>query len=204
MTSPELAEQIAVAREAIRTSPHGELPLANRRRLRAAFGPWTVGGAHRYSAGWRRRVRLAQLCAERALEHWRRDSPDDDRPQAMLRLADRVMAGEVTPAAAAQEAKASLAELNEEQDQQDKRATWAWFAAIGVAAAAGAADYGDSLPPDTTDKDLDPDALEPAYAASIAEALHPGTPGADDVRRRAYWQWYVDEAVPAAYASVPG
>jgi hypothetical protein len=50
-------------------------------------------------------VRLARLCGDRALEQWRRDSPLDDRPQALLRLADRVIAGAANQNAAIWEVK---------------------------------------------------------------------------------------------------
>jgi hypothetical protein len=67
--------------------PDGHLPLVERRRLRAAGGFEADGG--------RRRVALERRVAEHVLGRFEAVRPGDDRPRAMLDLADAVLRGDV-------------------------------------------------------------------------------------------------------------
>jgi hypothetical protein len=80
-------------------------------------------------------------------------------------------------------------------------ALMAGYSSTAVLATALFGDTGAEVPPDTDDPDVDPE-LQPAdYIASMAAGggVHPGAPGNDAEGRRAFWRWYLDEAVPAAW-----
>ena len=57
----------------------------------------------------------------------------------------------------------------------------------------------------SSDADLDADEIDAALSASVAYAngaiLYPGS---DHVRRREFWEWWLKEAVPAAWAAECG
>lgn len=58
---------------------------------------------------------------------------------------------------------------------------------------------GDVLQEGETDWDHDPWEWQPDFYASLP---YKGTSQQDSARIRSYWQWYLDEAVLAAYESV--
>jgi Immunity protein Imm5 len=192
--SPERAIEEALA--ALEAAPDGMLALADRRRLRAAMGPWTPpyepGGP---DSGLLRRAALQVACVQRALPAWEARFPDDRRPRA---IADNVMPalrGEVSEEERVNEParalKRDIEPLGVEED------AWAaYFAGLGAVHLAADAWDGDidpeSYPPEATDRDLS----EPAVEALAAWALH----FRDVEGTRAYWRWYVTEAFPAAYA----
>jgi Immunity protein Imm5 len=173
----------------------GSLDLPDRRRLRAdAFGPWTPPYAGGPDAGLMRRAALLVACASRALPVWERAFPDDRRPHALVASVLPALRGEVPE----EDVDAAAEALEDDVDRLPGRpGTDAEFfagrAATGLSAEAWDGDLDPELDPmDERDRDLD----EPRVEVLAARALE----AAGLEEPRAYWRWYVTEAVPAAYA----
>jgi Immunity protein Imm5 len=194
---PDLAERLTRARATLEAREDGELPLAARRAVRERFGPWQPLDGPHPQPGLIRRVALERATVERVLDAWKKERPDDDRPQRMLALADAVLQRAVDSDAASAEADRFGVALDdlEKSGEVSQAALAAALASVATVATARAGDYDDE-PPDLEDRDLSPESWEAAYHASYAAS---GFPDEDRERLRAYWRWYLDEAVPAAW-----
>src|SRR5262249_12967426 len=149
--------------------------------------------------GRRRRVALDRRVVEHVLGRFEEERPGDDRPRAMLDLADAVLDGEVDRADAVVRAVRAFNDLEDlrEEDVSEPAISAALSATRVVLTAGWGADEGDADPGD--DEDLDADQWDTAFWASLAEA--PSLPWMSDPGdvepRRAFWRWYLSEAVPA-------
>jgi Immunity protein Imm5 len=195
----DLEQRIADARGVLEQRDDGRLPLPQRRRVREAFGPWQPLDAPHAPPGLRRRVELARLAAERVLPVWYAEAESDHGPEQMLALAERRLNREISEAEADDLADRFrvYADGLAYRKQISQRALAAGEAARLVLAAVDLDDYAEH-PPDAEDEDIDPDNWEAAYVAAIAAA---GYPDEDVEARREFWRWYLDEAVPAAWAA---
>jgi len=202
----ELSERRREARRALEDAPDGRLPLPYRRRIRAVFGP-CEGPLPDVPLGRRRRVALARLSAERVLPVWEAERPQDRRPQRMIELAEALLEGREDPVVADRELGDFMVEVGTlgsgSSPAISARADSSGMAALSVVSTAVTGDYGD-LPEELDDDDLDPDSWETEYYASLAAGSYPGAPDEDVEARRAFWRFYLDEAVPAAYRSLGG
>jgi hypothetical protein len=190
----EVDRAIETALAALEAAPDGWLDLPDRRRLRAAFGPWTPPDQGGPDAGLLRRAALLVACAERALPRWERDFPDDRRPHELVAAIMPALRGELPE----ERVDAAASALRDDVDRlavqpEYVQAFFAGIAAVRLASEAWDGDLDPEFdPPETRDRDLD----EPAVEALAARALAEGDPAGT----RAYWRWYVSEAFPAAYA----
>jgi hypothetical protein len=91
-----------------------------------------------------------------------------------------------------------LDDMREEEVGNDEYAGWAALQAVVVAA--NDEDLSD-LNSDVDDLDIDGSSWSTAFNASVAYANGvPSQPGSDVSRRREFWTWWLDEAVPEAYS----
>ena len=191
----EIDSAVATALGALDAAPDGWLELAERRRLREAFGPWTppyLGGP---DAGLLRRAALLVACVQRALPVWEQAFPDDRRPRELVERVMPALRGDLPEA----EVYAVARPLREDVDRLggDLKGSGGPFfagrAAVFLASEAWDGDLDPELyPPETRDLDMDELRVEALAAYALA--------GEDSEARRAYWRWYVTEAFPAAYA----
>lgn len=130
--------------------------------------------------------------------------PGDDRPEQFIELAERVFAGE----ADGNEASAAARDFASDViDMLDVRicepAVDAAMAADRLVEAARWDEDAERLGETADDEDLDSYEWETAFYASMVEA--PSLPKmgiAEHVeRRRRFWRWYLEEALPAAHRS---
>lgn len=189
-----LEAAIQQARTALSSNPHRTLERGFREAIWAALGPLEERGR-------RRRTILAILATEYVLPHWQRVFPRDRRPEKMLDIARAVLAGSI--------------DLNREAAERDSMwtamndiATTSYAVAVGYAAAqvVSVALYDESFEPDAVrldrrDAEVDPEEHDASYLASMA-ASHgsPWTASYDADKRGQFWEWWLDEAVPAAHA----
>jgi Immunity protein Imm5 len=193
------------ALQVVAAHPEGHLPLALRRRIRARFGPavGVINGGP--SPGLRSCVLLARLSAERVAHHWEAGTEGDDGFGRMLALADEVMAGQIEPEQAELEAaRFNLVTGRFLGPAGPLRAGAAGNAAVAIVNLAIAGDYSHLTPDDADDPDVDPDAWEAAYWASLAEALTPDQPDYDPEASRAFWRWYLTVALPTVQSRTSG
>lgn len=192
MTEP-LERALAEARTALEANPDGHLPLPVRRRVWAAWGLGEGGRRHTYA--------LARLVAEHVLPYWEARRPADRRPHDALALADALAAGEIERETALVEAggidndlvEMFGTEIDEPTFDAGIAAQRTVFEATGADAPESPADPGD-------DEDYDADEWRAEFFASMVAAPSlPKMKVAEHVEpRRAFWRWYLDEAVPAA------
>jgi hypothetical protein len=199
-----LQESIAECLAQLEADPLGDLKLGLRRRTLAELGERYTEGDRRRCQGLRRRTKLARASIERALPVWDVARPTDDMPRRLLRLADSVLGGEIEPDAAWAERAAAWTALDDiaMTDEDTQLALAPGYGAAQVLACAIAdeiLDFEDL--DDLTDRDVDPEELDPAFFAAAAIS---GGAAWDEAslkeRRRAFWRWWLEEALPAAVA----
>jgi hypothetical protein len=189
---------IAEALQVVEAGADGHLPLALRRRLRRRFGPVLGVANGGPSEGLRAVARLDRLTAERVQRHWDAGTGGDGGFRRMLDLAEELLAGTVEP----QQAEREMDHFELVTDdlmgpERPLRAGLAGLAAARVVGRVLAGDYSEDLAADTDDEDLDSDAWETAFLASLAESSMPDEPDYDPEAGRAFWRWYLSEAIPA-------
>jgi len=195
MTIDPLIDQ---AFQVVEAHPDGHLPLQLRRRIRRRFGPvlGVLNGGPTEGLG--AVVQLDRLAAERVQRHWDTGSGRDGGFRRMLDLADAVLGGRVEPEQAVREKDRFELVANDLQAPGGHlRAGLAGLAAAKVVSLALWGDYGEELAADADDEDLDSDAWETAFLASLAESSTPDQSDYDPAARRAFWRWYLSEAIPS-------
>lgn len=193
----DVDEQIEIALTVLQTRGDGHLPLPLRREVRSHFGEMGEG-----DPGRRRLFDLFRQSTERVLGVWTSERPEDDRPTRMIELGEGILTGGIEEAATKSEYDRFVVDLDNLADEIGGRAYAAGRAAADLVSTAAVGDYADDTPRDADDEDLDPDVMSSDYFASLAEASFFGAPDEDPDARRAFWRWYLEEAVPAAYSAV--
>jgi hypothetical protein len=182
----------------VEADPDGHLPLGLRRRIRRRFGPVLGVANGGPTEGLRAVVRLDRLAAERVQRHWDTGTGGDGGFRRMLDLADEALAGIVEPGQAEREMdRFELVTDDLMGPERPLRAGLAGLAAARVVGRVLAGDYSEQLPAGTDDEDLDSDAWETAFLASLAESSVPNEPDYDPEARRAFWRWYLSEVIPS-------
>jgi hypothetical protein len=195
MTNDPLIDE---ALRVLEADPDGHLPLALRRRILRRFGPLLGVANGGPTDGLPTAVRLDRLAAERVQRHWDAGTGGDGGFRRMLDLADEALAGTVEPERAEREVdRFELVADDLQAPGRPLRAGLAGLAAARVVSLALWGDHGEELPANADDEDLDSDAWETAFLASLAESSTPDQPDYDPEARRAFWRWYLSEAIPA-------
>ena len=157
----------------------------------------------------------AILSLQRRIAIWRAMIDENDADlsyQIRLRLntmcvrhAQNVADGQADPVEAEERARSYFEEFlfDVELDSITEPATFVADAAASAVMSACHRDlyYEVDMDSDLKDDDLLPDSLDLSYACSAAAARGLNWQAAEDVdvnARRAFWTWYLDEAIPAA------
>ena len=194
MTGDPLIDE---ALRVVEADPDGHLPLALRRRIRRRFGPVLGVANGGPTDGLRAVVRLDRLAAERVQPHWEAGTGGDGGFRRMLDLADEALAGTVEPGQAEREVdRFELLADDLMSPGGPLRAGLAGLAAAKLVSLVLWGDYGEDVAADADDEDLDSDAWETEFLASLAESSPPDQPDYDPEARRAFWRWYLREAIP--------
>lgn len=204
MIESELSEALDLALQSLLEHPDYRLLWSNRARIWKAMEPRHTdenGVASRI--GQRRRVRLAMLCTQKVLQLWEAALPENRLPHKLLTTAREYLEGKVEYALAWErknEAWAFLESLL--YTDQIKAAMGAGFAAAATLAVAV---YDENFDPDDIG-DSDTDRAADLYdwdAALFASLAYSRESYVDEplsrLLRKDFWEWYLKEAVPAAY-----
>ena len=195
MTSDPLLDE---ALRVVEADPEGHLRLALRRRIRRRFGPVLGVANGGPTDGLRGVVQLSWLAAERVQRHWEAGTGGDGGFGRMLDLAGEVLAGTAQPEQAEREVdRFELVADDLMGPGGPLRAGLAGLAAAKLVSLVLWGDYGEDVAADADDEDLDSDAWETDFLASLAESSTPDQPDYDPEARRAFWRWYLREAVPS-------
>ncbi len=196
----------------------GILSLPTRKRIwRAMLDP------HDDEVSYQHRVRLKIACVRHVLPVWYRGFPGDQRVEEMIALTQDLMDRRITDIDQAQEyaesllvgviddVNASATEVEPGVLKPDATKEASSFVADAASHAVFSACYRD---PDmdlweefddmVDDDELLPDSLESSYscASAAAGALNWMPVEQTDVpARRAFWTWYLDEAIPTTLAT---
>ena len=193
------------------------LSLPMRKRIwRAMLDP------HDDEVSYQHRVRLKMACVRHVLPVWYRGFPGDQRVEDMLALTQDLMDRRTTDTDQAQEdaesllvgviddVNASATEVEPGLLKPDATTETSSFVADAASHAVFSACYRDPDMDlweefdDMVDDELLPDSLESSYscASAAAGALNWMPVEQTDVpARRAFWTWYLDEAIPTTLAT---
>jgi hypothetical protein len=206
-----LQELLQRAQAAVERHPQHDLNLGYRQAIGRACGPHRDSGLPGSVAAHRRRARLAILTVRRVLPLWEACFPGDERSRRILEMAEGVLRGEILPEDADENAARFWDDLDALQPEfGPEKAPMAL--AVGYAAASAlVAAYGEAWD-DLDVEEIDYESVDSrdftcndtAFYASIAYAGGPvweilARVSPDAERRRAFWTWWLTEAVPLAW-----
>lgn len=180
----------------------GILSLGARARIwKAMLDPESADRSYRH------RIELKILCVRQVQHYWDRAFPGDERVEGMLSLAQGLVEHQLDAEDAERRSDRFLMDVYDEVEDYNSITQPAVFVADGAVHAVSSATHRNpeyDVSDDTLDDDeLLPDSLETSYmcASAAAGALNWQSVDETDVTaRRAYWLWYLDEAIPAVLA----
>ena len=193
-----LNEQLHAGRTEVTNNPKGILSLARRLSIWRAMidddnPEWS----------YQTRVRLNSLCVHHVQHVWDQVFPEHSGIKDMLQLAHAVTEGRVNPDHAQEQASQFLQDVlfETELNTTTEPATFVADAAASAVISACHRNpyYEVEMDGDLEDDDLLPDSLDLSYCCSAALARGLNWQGAEDVdveARRAFWLWYLNEAIP--------
>lgn len=185
---------IAIARSEVAAHPTGILSLRSRKNV------WTALAAGLAEhAALAARVRLDALCVRRVLPIWAARF-DAREIEAILALAEGVVTGDVDAADAERKRDAFYTGVVDNRSYgSDPAPMFVGHAAANTVIEALIPVQADAIPQADDDEDIDPESYHPSYMAACAAAGGMNDRPSSPDGRRAFWLWYLDEAVPAAY-----
>ena len=200
-----MIDMVAVDREVERgraelaASSEGILSLKQRTRIWVA-----MNDPDDPEASYRHRTYLKIACVRHVQHYWDRTFPSDPGVEEMLALTQALIDRKADPKRAEERADEFFDDIIVRTD-----VTPDLESAIRVADAASKTvfsaccrnpDY-DTAEDEDDDDELLPDALEPSYSCASAAAGGMNWQPAEELdieARRAFWTWYLDEAIPWA------
>jgi len=157
--------------------------------------------------GLTRRTNLCALVVEKVRPIWERHYPDPPAVEAiedMLRLARERLRQEITEDEALDGRSQLVGPLQNyiTEAEEEQPGLSAGEAAQNLVHTAV---YDEDVEqPELLDADLDPTAWDCAFWGACAwGGAIPGQDGWDQEAYKEYWLWYLDEAIPEAWASMP-
>ena len=157
-------------------------------------------------ASYRRRIELKMACVRHVQFIWERAFPGDDGIEEMLSLTQELIDRTVDTDEAESRSGSFLNDV-EARGTGDPAVLRAAMVADAASHMVNSACYRDlyaEIDEDLVDDDeLLPDTLDPSYSCSVAISGATNSmpiEKTDVVARRAFWLWYLDEAIPAVLA----
>lgn len=183
-------------------SPKGILSLESRTTIWIAMNDFADA-----EASYLNRTHLKVLCVNKVKSIWTQVFPADSSIDRMLQLTHALMGKNVDPGAAENDASRFLqnviAKFGSNATTNPALMAADAAAAMVVSACYRNPDY-DTADNDIDDDELAPDSFETSYMCASAAAGGMNWMPVDQVdvnARRAFWMWYLDEAIPAALRS---
>ena len=190
-----IQDSMAAARDDLARDPEGALSLGRRtviwRDLAALADART---------GYERRVRLNTACVRHVLDRWEERFPGDPGVERMLDIAGQRVAGEIADDSAGDQRDRFYVDVVETRKYPgDASAMFVGLAAANTVIEARIEDNEDAIPEAEDDEQLDPEAYDTSYMCASAAARGLNGRPADVSARRAFWNWYLDTAIPEIY-----
>jgi len=195
-------QEIEAGRAELAASSKAILSLATRKQI------WkTMLDPQDHEASYRHRIELQVACVRHVQHFWDSAFPGDNRVEEMLTLAQELIDQQVDSDRAERLANSFLVhvfdEVNDFNDVYQPAVFVADAASHMVISACSRNPYYDTASSATDDDELLPDALETSYSCSgtSSNSLNWVSIEETDVpARRAFWTWYLDEAIPQVLA----
>ncbi|KYC36638.1 hypothetical protein WA1_43930 [Scytonema hofmannii PCC 7110] len=190
----ELQNLIQEALESVYRHPQHDLNLGDRHAIWAAFG----------DNGHLRRTALAISTVRHVLPIWNRRFKNDDRPQQILTLAEKVISGDVSKAFAEKESQHLWRQMQQLGYDDSGMAFTVGCAAV---ASLDTAIFDENFDPDEIDFNLtdnrDTEANDAAFFAACAYAngavWETISGKSDSAKRLEFWSWWLNVDVPYAW-----
>jgi Immunity protein Imm5 len=209
-TPPPISQVINDSLAAVRADAHHHLELGARQTVLAALGPALDPSVPFGGRGHQRRTMLDITTVQHILPLWQAVWPDDDSPQEVLAEADHALRG---TASAEEDVRSSILwlwtvfdDFTLDDGDQHPSQSLVLFAAIKALCRA----FNDQgfdptrIDPRATDGHTPPRSTDAAFDASVAYADGvPWDQTSHDARRLEFWEWWLTQAVPAAWEAVP-
>ena len=197
-----VGRQVEAGRAELAASSKAILSLATRTRIwRVMLDPQD------HEASYRHRIELQVACVRHVQHFWDSAFPGDNRVEEMLTLAQELIDQQVDSDRAERLANSFLVhvfdEVNDFNDVYQPAVFVADAASHMVISACSRNPYYDTASSATDDDELLPDALETSYSCSGASSNSLNWVSIEETdvsARRAFWTWYLDEAIPAVLA----
>lgn len=193
--SVKLQMTLETARRELSTSADGSVSLRARadiwKELAVASDPGTA---------YARRVCLNDACVRHVQHRWIERFPNDAGVERMLGLAREVVAGGVDePTASDARDRFYVDVVDTRKYGSDASAMFVGLAAANTVLEALNPDNFDAIPVEEDDEDLDPAAYDTSYLCASAVARGLNGRSANVEQRRAFWRWYLCDAIPEIY-----
>ena len=207
MLSERLVSTIDNARSILEHHPQGDLPLGYRRAIWVAMGPKKTSYIANDNPGWVRRAHLAYLTAQHALPIWVQRFPRNHTPQRFLKKIDVVLQNGITKKGIDKFYNEDWVKLEEiSYDHSDAlnivAVVYSAYRALNTAID-DRPSIPDSINFDIADHDIDPYDFDASFFAAFAIADGPiWEEGSNADKRHAFWEWWLNEAVPDAWNAV--
>jgi hypothetical protein len=219
MLSPKLRKAIEISKVAIGKNPKHDLNLGYRRLMYSLMGPKADLSTRAGNLeGYRRRVNLGVCTIQKVLYIWEEfvrlvsDDlifPNDDHPHQLLDKAKGIMSGNYSIELGLKayddiEIWAEDYPRDCAKYQQALAVGEGAFAVLQIALWEVPFDLlsVEDFDPGLTEGDIDPNVLDPSFFAANAES---GGSIWDEKtspeKRKKFWEWWLDDAVPFAWAS---
>ena len=197
---PTVSESIKQARTNLANNPKGILSLGDRKRI------WiSMNDPDNFEVS--NRTQLKVMCVNHVKPIWSHILPANPGINRMLQLTHSLMEKSVDPGAAEDEAFYFFQDLSTsvESNAVTNPALMVADAATSmvISACYRNPDY-DTADNDNDDEELAPDSYETSYTCASAAAGAMNWMPVDQANveaRRAFWMWYLDEAIPAVLSN---
>lgn len=204
--SESLSDLLSKALLAIHNHSNHDLNLGYRQAIWSKLGTNNTKSDFLDSVGHKRRALLAISTARKVISIWNKTWPTDNRPSFILAKAEEVINGATDGKKAAKFGDEFWTLLEHHIGEDNNISIYAGTSAVKALFVAVQDEQFDESNIDyqRTDADVDVYDLDTSYFAAAAYA-HGSIwePDSDPAKRREFWEWWLQEAVPAAWRSMP-
>lgn len=208
MTIPyELERIIEESLEAVNNHPKHDLNLGYRYLVWTTFGPHKKIDTDLKLLGFIRRVNLAVLSTRHVMHIWESVWSEDKSPHTLLDKTQMVLSGSLLENDAwkiRNQYWDNYVEINI-QEKEHQSTLCVGFSAVQALTAALQDEIFDPAHVDKqlTDTDIDADQMDSSFFSSVAYSGGAiWEPGSSTEKRKEFWNWWLREAVIAAWSSV--
>jgi hypothetical protein len=205
----ELNEALQIASAKLSSNINGELVLSERKRVWRALGERLVeGNRAKRGLGLNRRVKLATLCVRKVLVLWQEVWPEKTGPQEMLLTTEQYLSDSIDYETAWKRVNSFWGEMETLIcDGEHLTVINVGFAASNMV---NTALFDEKFNPNNLEEEILDDNLDPYewdasfYASAAYSTGFSWEEQSDPLRRREFWEWYLNEAAPSAWGKDEG